>query len=114
MDKKQTLRHKRHLAIRHKVVGTAARPRVSVYRGTQHIYIQVIDDAAGRTLVGMSDKTAKAQGTGTERAVATAKAVAAAMKDKNITTASFDRAGFQYHGQVKAVADTLREAGITI
>lgn len=111
---KTNLRIKRHTALRTKIHGTPTRPRLSVYRGLRHLYVQLIDDTSGKTILGVSDKTAAPKGTGIERAQALAKAVAAAAKEKNITQVVFDRGGFHYHGQIKTLAETLREEGITI
>lgn len=114
MDKKQLLRVKRHTAIRSRILGTAERPRLSVYRGNRHLYVQLIDDSTGKTLVGINDKTVLAKGTGIERAKALGKALAQKANEQKIKTVVFDRGGFRYHGQVKALADTLREQGITL
>lgn len=114
MDKKQQLRIKRHTKIRHRVSGTADRPRLSLYRGLRHLYAQLIDDVAGKTIFGLSDKTVIEKGTGMERAEALGKELAKRAQDKKITTIVFDRSGFRYHGQIKKVADTLRDAGITV
>ncbi len=114
MTKKHTLRHKRHLAIRSKVMGTAERPRVTVYRGLRHLYVQIIDDTAGKTLLGVTDKSLTTGGAGLVRAKALGEVVAKQAKAKNITRVVFDRSGFQYHGQVKALADALRASGLTI
>ncbi len=113
MLKTHLLRQKRHTSIRSKVSGTAERPRLSVYRGLRHLYVQLIDDTTGTTLAGLSSKNLSTKGTGTERAKALGAALAEKAKEKNITTLVFDRGGFRYHGQVKALADSLRDAGIT-
>ena len=110
---KQLLRQKRQMKIRSTVHGTPARPRLSVYRGLRHLYVQIIDDTTGTTLLGLSDKKLEV-GSGISRAEALGKELAARAKEKNITTLVFDRGGFKYHGQVKALADSLRQAGITI
>ena len=110
----RTPRSKRHLTIRRRVSGTAYRPRLSVYRGLRHIYIQLIDDESGRTLIGLSDLTLSPKGTGKERAKALAKELYERATKEGITTAVFDRGGFHYHGQVKIMADQLRELGMKL
>ena len=95
-----------------KLMGTAERPRLSVQRSLKHIACQLIDDVAGKTLVSVSDASLKATGTKTERSQAVGKALAEAAKQKGITAIVFDRAGFRYHGRVKALADAAREQGL--
>ena len=95
----------------------SGRPRLSVFRSSQHIYAQIIDDAAGHTLASASslDKALKADlKTGADKAAATAvgKLIAERAKAAGVTKVAFDRAGFQYHGRVKALADAAREAGL--
>jgi large subunit ribosomal protein L18 len=107
-------RVRRHQRLRSKIQGTAQRPRMSVCLTGKHIYVQFIDDAAGRTLASASTVTADAKGT--KANVAGAKKLgalaAAKAKEKNITEVVFDRGGFQFHGRVKAIADAAREAGL--
>lgn len=110
---KTAYRHKRHLGIRHKVNGTVNRPRLSVYRSLNHLYIQFIDDTTGNTIVGMSDKKLK-QGPGLDRANALAEQIAGKAKALGISAAVFDRGGFRYHGQIKQIADAIRSHGIKI
>src|SRR5579862_6461744 len=86
-----------HERIRKKLQGTAERPRLNVYRSLNHIYVQVIDDLNGKTLV-----SAKTVG----------KAIAERAKAKGVTKVVFDRGGYIYHGRVKALADAAREAGL--
>ncbi len=114
MNTRELLRQKRHTSLRSKVEGTAERPRLSVYRGLRHIYVQLIDDTTGTTLLGLNDKALKVKGTGTERAQALGQEVAKQAQAKKIKHVVFDRGGFRYHGQVKALADALRDNGITI
>jgi large subunit ribosomal protein L18 len=110
-------RRRRHARVRRKVVGTAERPRLSVFRSLQHIYAQVIDDASGRTLVSAStlDKALR-EDIGTmdvhEQAKAVGRAVAERAKAAGIESVVFDRAGYVYHGRIKAVAEGSREAGL--
>ncbi|MCC6456884.1 MAG: 50S ribosomal protein L18 [Caldilineaceae bacterium] len=110
-------RRRRHARVRRKVAGTAERPRLSVFRSLQHIYAQVIDDAAGRTLVSAStlDKDLRdtiGQLEVHEQAKAIGRAVAERAKAQGIEQVVFDRGGYPYHGRVKAVADGSREAGL--
>ncbi len=108
------LRERRHLRLRQKVQGTAARPRMSVCLTGKHIYVQFIDDVAGRTLACASTVIADAKGTKANVAGAKKLGVIAAAKAKEnkITKVVFDRGGFLYHGRVKALADAAREAGL--
>jgi len=89
-------------------------PRVSVYRSNNHIYAQVIDDVEGKTLVASDDKALKLKKglKGIERASEVGKDLGKKIKAKKIKGIVFDRNGFKYHGQVKALADGIREAGI--
>jgi len=111
-------REKRKRRIRKKIHGTAARPRLSVFRSARHIYAQVIDDVAGQTLAAASslDSTVK-EHDAFESKVAMAQYIGKMLgqraKDKGITTVVFDRNGFLYHGRVKALSDGAREAGLT-
>ena len=112
---RQELRFRRHLRVRKKVHGSAARPRLVVFRSSKHIYAQVVDDDRGVTLLGASDRTEGIQvdGTGkTARSFALGRLIAAKAKDKGIAKVVFDRGGYQYHGRVKALADAARAAGL--
>jgi large subunit ribosomal protein L18 len=102
-----------HVRIRRKLSGTAARPRLNVYRSLNNIYAQVIDDASGATLVSASSLSAKMK-TGGNLAAAreVGKLVAERAKEKGIKAVVFDRGGYLYHGRVKALADAAREAGL--
>jgi large subunit ribosomal protein L18 len=108
-------RRRRHLRVRKKVRGTAQRPRLAVFRSSKHVYAQVIDDVAGRTVASAStmETTARTGATGT---VAAAKSVgervAERAKAAGIDTVVFDRGGFKYHGRVAAVADGARSGGL--
>ena len=103
-----------HERIRKKMQGTAERPRLNVYRSLNHIYVQVIDDLHGKTLVSAS--TAEGEGKKSGGNVAAAKqigkAIAERAKAKGITKVVFDRGGYIYHGRVKALADAAREGGL--
>ncbi|HEY7410176.1 MAG TPA: 50S ribosomal protein L18 [Vicinamibacteria bacterium] len=117
MKSKEEIRQRIKARIRKKVAGTESRPRLAVYRSQSHIYAQVIDDDAGRTLVAASsvEKTARAaskRGANVESAKAIGKLVAERAKEKGIEAVVFDRGGFHYHGRIKALADAAREAGL--
>jgi large subunit ribosomal protein L18 len=103
--------------VRKKVVGSTARPRLVVNRSARHIVVQIVDDSVGRTLASAStmdetitsvagDKTAKAKLVGA--------LIAERARDAGITAVVFDRGGYQYHGRVAALADSAREAGLTL
>lgn len=104
-------RQRRHLRVRKKVAGTAERPRLVVYRSLKHIYAQLVDDTTSRTLATVSDH-AVSDGKKTEKSAEVGRQIAARAKDAGITRVVFDRAGYKYHGRVKAVADGAREAGL--
>jgi large subunit ribosomal protein L18 len=111
------LRIRRHTRVRKRLLGTQARPRLSVFRSNVHIYAQVIDDAAGRTLAAAStvekDLAPTLDGkTKTERAKAVGELIARRAKAAGIEAVVFDRGGFKYHGRVQALADAAREAGL--
>ncbi len=108
-------RRRRHLRVRKKVSGTAERPRLVIYRSLKHIYAQVVDDDKGVVLLGVSDASEglAIEGTGkVAKSKATGKLIASKAKAAGITKVVFDRAGFQYHGRVKAVAEGAREGGL--
>jgi large subunit ribosomal protein L18 len=111
-------RKRRHVRVRAKVSGTAARPRLNVFRSSAHIYAQVIDDNRGHTLVAASDleqdvrERAGAEATKTARARAVGAVIGERAKAAGINSIVFDRGGFLFHGRVKAVADGAREAGL--
>ena len=104
-------RNKIKTRIRGKVSGTAQRPRMTVFRSNKQIYVQVIDDLAGKTLVSASSKGIE-QGTKTEIAAQVGKAIAAAALAAGITEVVFDRNGYLFHGLVKSLADAAREGGL--
>ncbi len=109
-----------HDRIRKKMQGTAERPRLNVYRSLNHIYVQVIDDLHGTTLVSASTaegqkkdaKDARRTGGNVASAKAIGKVIAERAKAKGVTKVVFDRGGYLYHGRVKAVAEAAREAGL--
>src|ERR671915_1571263 len=101
---RETQRHLRHLRVRKKVAGTADRPRLVVFRSDKHIYAQLVDDDAGRTIATVSS-TKVGGGKKTDKASEVGKQVAVVAKERGITRVVFDRGGYKYHGRVKAVAD---------
>ena len=107
---KKHKRQKSRFSIRKKVSGTLERPRLAVFRSNKEIYAQVIDDLAGNTLACAS--SADAKGTKIEQATLVGKLIAENAKQVGIDTVVFDRGGFVYHGRVKALADSAREAGL--
>ncbi|MGJ7922997.1 50S ribosomal protein L18 [Neobacillus sp. LXY-4] len=114
LDKNAT-RKKRHARVRAKLSGTAARPRLNVFRSNQHIYAQLIDDVNGVTLASAStlDKDFGLESTGNlEAAQKVGELVAKRAVEKGITSIVFDRGGYLYHGRVKALADAARENGL--
>jgi large subunit ribosomal protein L18 len=106
---KRALRHNR---VRSKVSGTAQRPRLSVFRANDHIYAQLIDDSAGKTLAAASSLEIKAKDKKASIAAEVGKIIANKAKEINISSVVFDRGGFAYHGRVKALADGAREGGL--
>jgi large subunit ribosomal protein L18 len=107
----------RHKRIRRRVLGTPERPRLAVHFSSQHIYAQVIDDAAGKTVTAASTLEAGFKGSrrtnaNVEKAGKIGALVAERSLQKNIKTVVFDRGGFSYHGKVKALADAARAAGL--
>ena len=110
-------RSRRHLRLRRRVKGTSERPRLSVFRSLNHIYVQVVDDTTGVTLAAAStlensiieevksnDKSAKSKKVGS--------AIAERAKEKGVTSVVFDRGGYRYHGRVQALAEGAREGGL--
>ncbi len=102
--------------VRRKIQGTAERPRLAVFKSLKHIYVQVIDDVAGRTIAAASSKDQdlgeKVTGSNATAAKAVGKLIASRMKDKGVTRVVFDRGGYTYHGSIKALADAARENGL--
>ena len=113
---KNEARLRRHRRVRNKISGTAARPRLDVFRSAKHIYAQIIDDEQGVTLVSAStmDKDFNGFGGNVEAAAEIGKKVAAKALEKGITEVVFDRGGYVYHGRVKALADGAREGGLKL
>jgi large subunit ribosomal protein L18 len=113
--KRQDRRYRRHLRVRLRVAGNADRPRLVVYRSLKHIYAQLVNDQLGTALLGVTDTSegiTGAEGNKTNRAKAVGQLLAAKAKAAGITKVVFDRAGYQYHGRVKAVAEGAREGGL--
>lgn len=103
---------RRHRRVRKKVSGTAERPRLAVYRSNKHIYAQLIDDLAGRTLAASSTTVTNGEGAPKERAKSVGRDLATKAKAAGVARATFDRGGFRYHGRVQAVAEGAREGGL--
>jgi large subunit ribosomal protein L18 len=115
-DKQRRLDRRKH-HVRKAVFGSPERPRLSVYRSSKHIYAQIIDDFAGKTLVSIASTVGEVRGdlkNGGNIAAAkqAGKAIAAKAKEAGITKVAFDRGGRNYHGRVKALADAAREGGL--
>ena len=104
-------RDRRHLRVRKKVSGTQARPRLVVFRSLKHIYAQLVDDSANHTIATVGDLDIEAMKK-TEKATEVGKRIAERAKAAGITQVVFDRAGYQYHGRVKAVAEGARKGGL--
>lgn len=116
-NQKNLRRAKIRRRVRSKISGTADRPRLSVYRSLKHIYLQIINDDAGITLVAASTKSAELQEdlsgkNYSERAAVVGKYIAEKAVEAGISTVVFDRGGYLYHGKVKAVAEAARDAGL--
>ena len=112
---RKSIRRRIHNRIRRKVTGTAARPRLAVHYSNQHIYAQVIDDTTGTTLAAASslEPTLRSTaGTKVEDAKRVGALVAERAKAAGVDKVVFDRAGFQYHGRVRSLAEAAREAGL--
>ncbi|GKU76694.1 50S ribosomal protein L18 [Paenibacillus sp. L3-i20] len=114
---KNKARLKRHLRVRKKINGTAARPRLSVFRSSKHMYAQLIDDVAGVTIVSAStqDKElveAIGNGGNVEAAAKVGELIAKRAQAHGVTEVVFDRGGYLYHGRIQALATAAREAGL--
>ena len=113
---RNSVRLKRHIRIRKRVAGDVERPRLSVYRSLNHIYVQVINDEEGRTLAAASSmdkdlRTGK-NGGNIEGAQAVGKLIAERALAAGVTKVAFDRGGYLYHGRIKALAEAAREGGL--
>ena len=107
-------RRRRHIRVRRKISGTAERPRLCIYRSNSNIYVQIIDDVAGKTLVQAStlDKEIKTKYANKEAAKEVGTLIAKRAADNKITEVVFDRGGYIYHGVVKELAEAAREGGL--
>ena len=115
MLQKAAGRKRRHHRVRKNVRGTAARPRLAVFRSSKHLYAQVIDDTAGRTIASASTMEADVRSGSTatvEAAKSVGKRVGERAKAAGVSAVVFDRGGFRYHGRVAGAADGAREAGL--
>ncbi len=112
---KEARRLKRRRRVRAKIVGTAERPRVAVFRSNRGIFAQVIDDGAGHTVASVQWTEPELRPLAKmEQAVAAGKLLAERAKAAGVDTVVFDRGGYQYHGRVKAFAEAVREGGLTV
>ena len=113
---KNATRKRIHERIRKKLLGTTERPRLNIYRSLNHIYVQLIDDLKGVTLVSANsaegEKNKRRAGGNVAAAKAVGRSIAERAKAKGISKIVFDRGGYLYHGRVKALADAAREAGL--
>ena len=111
---KNQVRQKRHLRLRNRISGTQEAPRLNVYRSTCHIYAQIIDDVAGKTLVAASsyEKEFEGQGSNKEAARKVGALLAERATKMGITSVGFDRGGYVYHGRVSELAEGAREGGL--
>ncbi|MEK7601965.1 MAG: 50S ribosomal protein L18 [Patescibacteria group bacterium] len=108
---KQEQRDRRHRRVRSRISGTEARPRLAVFKSNRFVSVQLIDDEAGVTMLSAHGRSFP--GSLSVQSVAVGKAIAEAAKKKGITTVVFDRGGYEYGGQVKALADAARDGGLT-
>jgi large subunit ribosomal protein L18 len=106
------LRQRRHRRVRKRVVGTPERPRLAVFRSNRHVYAQVIDDTAGRTVAAASTLKDAEGDDPKARAKAVGLALASKAKEAGVSRVAFDRGGFLYHGRIQAVAEGAREGGL--
>ena len=114
-EQRRTRRTARRRRIRARVLGTAAKPRFAVYRSNTGVYLQLIDDAAGKTIVAVHDRSVAGGAKGKQaRAEAAGKKVAELATKKGIKAAVFDRGGFRYHGRIAAVATGARAGGLKV
>src|ERR1700761_5077898 len=114
---KTRARVRRHLRVRKKIIGSTLRPRLVVNRSARHLFVQIVDDSVGRTLASAStldDSIKSAEGDKTAKAKLVGALIAERARDAGIEAVVFDRGGYQYHGRVAALADSAREAGLTL
>ncbi len=113
--KKREKRLRRHRRVRGRVHGTAERPRLAVFRSNRQVYCQVINDEDGKTLASASSLGGDVKGSGkgnSDEAAQVGTKIAEKCKELGVTTVTFDRGGFRYHGRVKALADAARKGGL--
>jgi len=104
----------RHRRVRAKIKGTKERPRLSVFRSNQHLYAQLVDDETGRVMAAVSDLKTKGSISGVKLAKSIGKAIAKKAQDQGVSRVVFDRGGYKYHGNVKALAEAAREEGLIL
>ncbi len=115
---KRSARLKRHRRVRKKIFGTTGRPRLCVFRSLKHIYVQIIDDENGHTLVSASTLSSDVRdkisgGNNIDTAKALGEVIGKKALEKDITDVVFDRGGYRYHGKIRALAEAAREAGLS-
>lgn len=113
--KKKVNRKMRHLRIRSRIFGTAEKPRISIFKSNKNIFIQLIDDVTGKTMISskvVSSAKSKLKGKKSEKSTEIGKMLAEKVKEAGIKEAIFDRGGYKYHGRIKALADGLRAGGL--
>ena len=110
--KKQKSRTARRVRVRNKIHGTAKRPRLAVFKSARHVYAQIVDDDKGLTLASASSLADEVKGNGKVKAAAVGKLVAERAAEKGVKSVVFDRSSYQYHGQIKELADAARSAGL--
>ena len=113
MQTKRTQRAFRHKRVRAKIWSLKTRPRLVVFRSNKHLYVQLIDDQKNQVIASSSDRKIKSKKKGVEMAQEIGKLIAAKIKERNIEKIVFDRGGYKYHGQIKALAEEIRGCGIT-
>lgn len=111
-ESRNSMRIKRHNRIRKNLSGTKELPRLNVFRSNTNMYAQIIDDGSGRTLVSTSSLELKLDKNNIETAKKVGESIAKKAKDAKITEVVFDRSGYLYHGRIKALAESAREAGL--
>jgi large subunit ribosomal protein L18 len=116
VKEKREARGRRHRRVRKRITGAADRPRLAVYRSNRHIYAQLVDDAAGRTLAAASSLDPEARGEGDKKAAAkrVGQLIAKRAREAGVERAVLDRGGRLYHGRVRSVAEAAREGGLRI
>jgi large subunit ribosomal protein L18 len=111
-EQREQVRRRRHRRVRRRISGSEERPRLVVHRSLKNIAAQLVDDTRGRTILGVTSQTVRAKGTKVDQARATGKQLAELAREKGIQGIVFDRAGYIYHGRVKALAEGAREGGL--